>query len=264
MSFFKTIKENYKMIFQLGKNDFKNKFAGTSLGAIWGFITPFMFMAMYVIVFQFILKTGSAGDYPFVVWYIPGMAMWQFINDAIINASNSIRNYSYLVKKIVFPVDIIPLISLISSFTIGLFLFIVAIVVCAIFGYLPNILSMLYIIFAAICFIVAFTRLTSALATLVPDVSQFLGVVMQLFFWVTPIIWNLNMLQLHPKILSTVKCVPFTYLVTGFRNAFINESNIITESNFVYTIVFWIVTILLFFWGDYVFKKSKKEFADVL
>lgn len=264
MDFFKTIKNNYKMIFQLGRNDFRNKFAGTGLGAIWGFISPFIFMAMYVIVFQFILKTGSAGNYPFVVWYIPGMAMWQFLNDAIINATNSIRNYSYLVKKVVFPIDIIPLISLISSFTVGIFLFVVAFVVCILFGYVANVLLMIYMIFAAICFIVAITRLTSALATLVPDVSQFLAVFMQLFFWATPIIWNLNMLATHPKLLTTVKSIPFSYLVTGFRSAFIGEGNIVTENHFMYTAIFWVVTLIIFVWGNYVFKKSKKDFADVL
>lgn len=264
MDFFKTIKNNYKMIFQLGKNDFRNKFAGTSLGAIWGFISPFIFMAMYVIVFQFILKTGSSGDYPFVVWYIPGMAMWQFINDAIINATNSIRNYSYLVKKVVFPVDIIPLISLISSFSVGIFLFVVALGVCSLYKYIVNPLQFIYVIFAAMCFIVSFTRLTSALATLVPDVSQFLAVIMQLFFWATPIIWNLNMLQTHQNLLTAVKCTPFTYLVTAFRDAFIGEGNILTESHGMYTLVFWAVTILIFFWGNYVFKKNKKDFADVL
>ena len=60
--------------------------------------------------------------------------------------------------------------------------------------------------------------------------------------------------------------MPFTYLVTGLRDAFMNSSlgNIVTQSNFIYTIIFWIITIIMFLWGDYIFKKSKKDFADVL
>ena len=79
-------------------------------------------MLTYVIVFQYILKTGSSGHYPYVVWFLPGMSIWMFINDAVNASSNSIRNYSYLVKKVVFPVDIIPIITLISSSIIGAFL----------------------------------------------------------------------------------------------------------------------------------------------
>lgn len=263
MDFFKTLVKNRRLAFQLGKNDFKNRFAGTSLGAVWGFVSPFIFMMTYVIVFQYILKTGSAGNDPFVVWYLPGMAMWMLINDSVLSASGSIRAYSYLVKKVVFPVDIIPVISLTSAGIIGVFLFLISVVVCAFFGYLVNLLQLIYMIVAAYAFIIAITRLTSAICTLVPDFVQLLNVLMQLFFWFTPIIWNLSMLSTHPGLLTLEKCMPFTYLVTGFRQAFI-EGNIITESGGLYTIVFWTVTIFVFFWGNFVFKKNKKDFADVL
>ena len=137
MDFLKILFNNRKLALQLGKNDFRNRFANTSLGAIWGFAQPFVFMMTYVIVFQFILRAGSAGEYPFIVWYLPGMALWMTLSDSILNATNSIRNYSYLVKKVVFPVDIIPVISLASSAIVSIFLIIIAIVVSIIFGYIP-------------------------------------------------------------------------------------------------------------------------------
>ena len=129
MEFIKILFKNRKLALSLGKNDFRNRFANTSLGSIWGFLQPFVFMITYVIVFQYILKTGSSGNDPYVVWFLPGMAMWQAINETVMNASNSIRTYSYLVKKVVFPVDIIPIISIIASSFVALFLFLVAIVV---------------------------------------------------------------------------------------------------------------------------------------
>ena len=132
MEFFKDVIKNRKLIMQLGKNDFKNRFANTSLGAIWGFLQPFIFMLTYAIVFQFILKTGSGGDYPYAVWFFPGMTMWQWINDTIMSASNSIRTYSYLVKKVVFPVNIIPVISIVASSFVGLFLVAIATAICII------------------------------------------------------------------------------------------------------------------------------------
>ena len=263
MEFLKNVWSNKKIIIQLGKNDFKNRFASTSLGSIWGFLQPFVFMITYVIVFQYILKTGSAGNDPYVVWFLPGMAMWQCINETVMNASNSIISYSYLVKKVVFPVDVIPLISIIASSFVALFLFIVSIIVGCVFGYVPNFLQILYIILAAYMFMISFTRFTSAVTTLVPDFAQLLGIMMQLFFWFTPVVWNLSMLSGHQTILIIMKCMPFDYLVTGFRDAFIS-GNIITESNYIYTIIFWLITAFMFIWGNYTFKKSKKDFADVL
>lgn len=263
MEFFKILFKNRKLAFKLGKNDFRNRFANTSLGTVWGFAQPFVFMITYVIVFQYILKSNSAGEYPYVVWFLPGMSMWMYCSDAILTSSNSIRNYSYLVKKVVFPVDIIPVISLTSASFIGIFLMFIAICVSSIFGYVPNFGIVFYILFCAICFIVALTRFTSALTTIVPDFAQLLTIVIQLCMWFTPIIWNLDFVSGH-KIVYLFKCMPFTYLVEGFRQAFMEHSTIITESNGLYSLVFWLVTLFIFTWGNIVFKKTKKDFADVL
>lgn len=263
MDFIKIVIKNKKVIWGIGKNDFKNRFANTSLGAIWGFLQPFVFMITYVIVFQYILKGDSSGNYPYVSWFLPAMSMWMTINDTIINASNSIRNYSYLVKKVVFPVDTIPVISIISSAFVSLFLFVISVIVSSCFSYVPNLLVLLYALFAAYCFIIAFTRFTSAVTTVIPDFSQLLNILMQLFFWFTPIVWNLQMVAEHPTLQKLLQCIPFTYLIECARQAFIHE-NIITKGYGFYTIVFWLITIIVFIWGDYIFKKTKKDFADVL
>ena len=263
MEFFKTLWKNRKLVWQLGRNDFKNRFAATSLGAIWGFLQPFVFMVTYVIVFQYILQSGSSGDYPYAIWFFPGMTIWQWINEGIMSASSSIRQYSYLVKKVVFPVDVIPAISIIASSFVGVFLLIIAVVICTAFGYFPNIITLIYVIFASLCFIVAVTRFTSAVTTVLPDFANLLGIVMQLFFWFTPIIWNLSRLAGHPTLLKIMQCSPFAYLITAFRQVFGVES-IIFVGNGIYTIVFWIITILMFIWGNSIFKRTKKDFADVL
>lgn len=263
MEFFRILFKNRKLALKLGKNDFRNRFANTSLGTIWGFAQPFVFMITYVIVFQYILKSASSGEYPYVVWFLPGMSMWMFCSDAILTASNSIRNYSYLVKKVVFPVDIIPIISLTSSSFIGIFLMAIAVVVSSIFGFIPNFLNVIYILICAIIFIIALTRFTSAITTVVPDFAQLLTIVIQLCMWFTPIVWNLSMIS-NQTFVTIFKCMPFTYLVEGFRQAFMENSCIITENNFIFTIIFWVITIFIFLWGNRVFKKTKKDFADVL
>ncbi len=263
MELIKSIIKNRKLIWQLGRNDFKNRFASTSLGSIWGFLQPFVFMFTYVIVFQGILKTNSSGEITYVAWLLPGMAIWQWLNDAIMSASNSIRTYSYLVKKVVFPVDIIPLISIVASSFVGLFLILVASIVCIVFGYFPNVLELIYVLVAFFAFVIAFTRFTSAITTIVSDFSNLLGIAMQLFFWFTPIIWNLSMLEGHQTILTIIKCMPFTYLVTTFREVFI-PGNMLTDNHFLFTIAFWVITIVMYVWGNSVFKRNKKDFADVL
>ncbi len=263
MEFIKTVIKNKKVIWGIGKNDFKNRFANTSLGSIWGFLQPFIFMITYVIVFQYILKVGSSGDYPYVSWFLPAMSMWMTVNNTIIDASNSIRAYSYLVKKVVFPVDTIPMISIISSTFVSLFLFVISIIVSSCYGYIPNFFILIYAIFAAYCFIIAFTRITAAIVTVLPDFTQLLSIVMQLIFWFTPIVWNFEMLASHPIVERLLQCIPFTYLIGCARQAFIGE-RMITKGYGIYTLIFWCITLFLFVWGNHIFKKTKKDFADVL
>ncbi|MBQ2917027.1 MAG: ABC transporter permease [Clostridia bacterium] len=263
MEFIKTLWKNKKIVLKLGKNDFKNRFASTSLGSMWGFLQPFIFMMMYVVVFQFIFKTTGEGNSPYVVWFLPGMAMWMCLNDNIMGASGAIRSYAYLVKKVVFPVDVIPMITITGNSIVSIFLFFIAAVVCMIFGYMPNILEFVYVIFAAYAFIIALTRFTSAITTLVPDFSNLLSIAMQLFFWATPVVWGLTMIAEHQTILKVMQCLPFTYLVTAFREVFMG-GNIITKGHGIYTIIFWSLTIIIFLWGNHVFKKNKKDFADVI
>lgn len=263
MEFIKDVIQNRKLILKLGKNDFKNRFASTSLGSIWGFLQPFVFMMMYVVVFQFIFKTTGEGNSPYVVWFLPGMAMWMCLNDNIMGASGSIRSYAYLVKKVVFPVNVIPMITITGNSIVSIFLFFIAAVVCMIFGYMPNILEFFYVIFAAYAFIISITRFTSAITTLVPDFSNLLSIGMQLFFWATPVVWGLTMIAEHQTILKIMQCLPFTYLVTAFREVFMGGT-ILSKGYGIYTIIFWAFTIIMFIWGNHIFKKNKKDFADVL
>ena len=263
MSFIKKIIDNRKLILQLGKNDFKNRFSATSLGAVWGFIQPFILMITYVIVFRYILRVGDAGDVPHLVWFLPGMAIWMFANEAILQGSTSIRNYSFLVKKVVFPVETIPVISIIASSFVGLFLIFIAIVVCMFLGFYPNILLMIYIIISLYMLILAIVRLTSTICTLLPDFVNFIGIALQLLFWFTPVVWNLDMLDGSPFIQQLMYFNPFTYLVMGFRSAFTGDEFILLN-NGIFTIAFWIIILLIFMLGNSVFNRGRKDFADVL
>ena len=67
----------------------------------------------------------------------------------------------------------------------------------------------------------------------------------------------------HPTIAKILQCIPFSYLVLSARQAFIG-TDIITKGYGFYTIVFWVITIVLFIWGNHIFKKTKKDFSDVL
>ena len=116
----KEIISNRKLIWDLSKNDFKTRFAGSYLGIIWAFVQPIVTVLVYWFVFEkgmhasgINLRSGITA--PFVLWLIAGLVPWFFFQEVLSGGTNALMEYSYLVKKVVFQIDILPIIKLISA-----------------------------------------------------------------------------------------------------------------------------------------------------
>ena len=103
-----------RLLFNLAWQDFKRRFAGSYFGTLWGFVNPMLTMTVYWLVFQFGFRSGDVGEVPFVLWFMCGIVPWLFFSEAFSSASNSFLEYSYLVKKVVFNINILPLVKIIS------------------------------------------------------------------------------------------------------------------------------------------------------
>ena len=91
--------DNRRMIWKLSKNDFKTKYAGSYFGILWAFVQPIVTIMIYVIIFQFGFKAApSAEGYPYALTLTSGIIPWFFFSEALLNATNCFREYSYLVK----------------------------------------------------------------------------------------------------------------------------------------------------------------------
>jgi len=256
------MKKDLNLTLSMIKIDFKNRFAITGLGSIWGFITPIIYILIYAYVFQYILKINQNTDIPYAVWFIPGIVIWTFISEAIIQASNSIREYSYLIKKTKFPISILPTVKISSSLIVNIILMLITIIITTVYGYFPNLLGLIYYIICAYSLIYAITKLTSALVVMFGDVSQALNIILQIFFWLTPVIWNISILE-NSILLTITKYNPFAYVICGIRSIFTSNSFLVFEDA-KYSLFFWILVLLIYLYGKYVFDKNKKYFIDVL
>lgn len=92
--------QNRHLIFELSKNDFKTKYAGSYLGIVWAFVQPIVTVLVYWFVFEIGLRSGSVGDTPFVLWMVAGLVPWFFFSDTLNSGTNALIEYSYLVKKL--------------------------------------------------------------------------------------------------------------------------------------------------------------------
>lgn len=264
MSIFLNVIKNRKLAVYLAKNDMKNKFAGSYLGIFWAFVQPVITILLYWFVFQVGLRSGDVADVPFVLWLMAGLIPWFFFQDAVLNATGSFIEYSYLVKKVVFNIDILPVVKIISALFIHLFFLAVLVVIYTIFGYFPGpvALMLLYYSFGMIMLALGIAYFTSAIAVFFKDTSQIMGVLMQIGVWVTPIMWNIDGMNLGENLKILFKINPMYYIVRGYRDTLIYGKTFVDMPYL--TVYFWLVVAVIFFVGNVVYKRLKPHFADSL
>ena len=265
------IAQNKKLIFNLSKNDFKAKFAGSYFGIIWAFIQPIITILVYWFVFDKALNAGTqitkAGiNVPYVIWLVAGMVPWFYFSEVINTGSNVLVEYNYLVKKVVFKISVLPIVKIISSLFVHLFFVGFMVVLYAAYHYYPTVytLQILYYSFAMICLCVGIIYATSAMTVFFRDLTQLINIILQILMWMTPIMWNMVAMvdRISKPIEIILKLNPMYYIVSGYRDSMIN--GIWFWNRPETTIYFWGVTIVLFLIGSTIFKKLQVHFADVL
>lgn len=261
-SLFQELNNNKRLIWNLAKNDFKTKYAGSYLGIFWAFVQPIITVLTYWFVFQVGFRSAPMNNFPFLLWLVVGLVPWFFFAEGIINATNAMIEYSYLVKKVVFKISILPIVKIVSAFFVHMFFIIFTIVLFTIYGYPPTIyvVQILYYTLCTFILVLGISYATSAVIVFFKDLGQIVAIVLQVGVWFTPIMWSYNMIP--SKYQWIFKLNPMYYVVEGYRDSFINHVWMLHRYN--QTIYFWGVAIILFVVGSSMFRKLKVHFADVL
>ncbi len=260
--FLRDIFKSRKIIFELAKKDFQAKYLGSFLGIIWAFIQPTIYILILWFVFQTGFKTAPVDKFPFILWLMTGMIPWIFFSDGLSSATYSIIDHSYLVKKVVFRVSVLPIVKILSALYVHLFFVGVTFVMFLIYGYLPvtyNV-QVFYYIFSGMVLILGISWISSSLIIFLKDVGQIVAMLLQFGFWLTPVFWS-------PKIMPSryhaiIKLNPVYYIVEGYRNSFVYKVWFWEHANL--TLYFWIVNVFIFVLGALLFRRLRMHFADVL
>lgn len=267
----KDIFSNNKLIAKLAKNDFKQKFAGSTLGVIWAFVQPIVTILVYWIVFDKALNVGTQGtkagiQAPFVLWLSAGIVPWFYFSEVLNCGTVVLNEYNYLVKKVVFPINILPIVKAVSSLFVHIFFvaFTLLLFICYGFGVTPFILQVVYYSVAMFVLCIGLIYLTSSLCVFFKDMAQLVNIFLQVGVWATPIMWNFDgMRDAIPNWLAILlQLNPMYYITNGYRESFISGVGI-WEHPYL-TLYFWCFTIVVFILGTHVFKKLQPQFADVL
>ena len=265
----KELFQNRGLIWKLAKNDFKKRYAGSYLGFLWALVQPVVTVVMYFIVFDVVFDTRSqmvacGVEVPYVLILTAGLVPWFYFSEGTTNGTNALLEYSYLVKKVVFKISILPIIKLVAATFIHAFFVGVLLIIAMMYGYMPNLytLQIFYYSFCLFVLMLAMSYCTCAIVVFFRDLAQIINIGLQVGMLATPILWNIGMLENYPKLRVLFKLNPLTYIVNGYRSAIYEESWFF--EHFYSSTYFWIFTVTLFCVGSLIFKRLKVHFADVL
>ncbi len=250
------------MLFSLAKNDFKAKYAGSALGAVWAFISPVITILIYWFVFQVAFQNGPVNNMPYVIWLVSGVVPWFFISEAWGGATGVFIDYSYLVKKVVFKIELLPIVRILSAFFVHLFFVVLTFIVSSCYGYFPTFLHLqvVYYMLCAFALALAMGRITATLTVFARDVNNVVGVLVQFGFWLTPIFWDINAI---PEFLHIIfKLSPIYYVTEGYRDTFVYGVGF-WERPWL-TLYFWCMVGALTLIGNVVFKRLRPHLADLI
>ncbi len=258
---------NRRLIWRLAKNDFKRRYAGSYMGAVWAMVQPVVTVALYYVVFQVIMpqKAQILGDgvkVPYLIFLTSGLVPWFFFSEALVNGMMALLEYEYLVKKVVFKISILPIIKIIAATFIHGFFVLVLLVIAAFYGFYPSLytLQIFYYSFCMFALVLAISYTTCSVVVYFRDLQQIVGIALQIGMWATPVLWNLD--TMGPTAQMLLKINPLVYIVEGYRDAIYRRRWF--WEDFYSTMYFWITTIVLFGFGALIYKKLKVHFADIM
>lgn len=265
ISLIKEIIKRRKLIWDLSKADFKKRFVGSYFGMVWMFVQPVVTVMIYFCIFQLGFKSvPPVPGIPYVLWLVPGIVPWFFFSEALNTITNCLQEYHYLVKKVVFQVEVLPVIKLISSLMVHAFFVLIMIVMALCYGKTPMAtwIQVIYYTFAASMLALALGYFTSAVNVFFKDMAQIVSICLQFGMWMVPIMYQESMFADVPVVLTVLKFNPFYYVVAGYRDSILTGNWFFERPTM--TLYFWGVTLVLLFLGIRVFRKLRPHFSDVL
>ena len=224
----KSIRELYRyraLIIVLVSRDLKARYRGSVLGFLWSMLNPFLMMLVYWLVFSIYLRNGMQNYH---VYLFCGLLPWLWFSASLLEGCGSIISGANLVKKVMFPAEILPLVVVISNlihFFFGLPILIVFLVVYRITPGL-NLSAFPLVVIIQFMFTFALVLALSALAVHLRDIQQILTNIVTLWFFMSPIVYSLADLDLGSKpaaVSMVMNLNPMKHVMEAYHRMFLQH-----------------------------------------
>lgn len=260
----RSIQTNRGLIFNLIKRDVISRYRGSVVGLLWSFFNPLFMLVVYTYLFSVVFKArwlgGSDSKVEFALVLFTGLLVYNLFSEVLNRAPTLILSNVNYVKKVIFPLEVIPIVA----FGVAAFHMLVSLVVWllfyAFFFGLPSwtLIQLPVVMVPLILITLGFAWILASLGVYLRDVGQIIGVITMALMFLSPIFYPVAALpeQYHAFMYMN----PLTYIVEETRNVMIWKKLIDWNAWIHWTAVSVVIVWLGFAW----FQKTRKGFADVL
>ncbi|HHO42034.1 MAG TPA: ABC transporter permease [Epsilonproteobacteria bacterium] len=251
------------LAFSFAKRDFNERYVGTGLGQFWYILSPLVMIFIYTVIFSDFMKMKLEivdNSYAYSIYLVPGLLAWTTFSTIIMRLNGSFFEKSGLIKKINVPMYTFQLSIVLTegflffiSMTLALgFLIIVDHVITWVF------LWMIPVMFLQILFAFGLGVIVSLFTPFFRDLREVVPIVMQLWFWMTPIIYMASMIEERYPFL--LKYNPFYLFVSIYQDIFLYSK----PPNIEKVMLMFIMTSTSLIVAGYLYKKMISVIKDII
>lgn len=255
---------NRSLIVASVKREVLGRYRGSIMGILWSFFNPLFMLAIYTLVFSVVFQArwggGTGSKAEFALLLFAGLMMFNLFAECINRAPSLILSNVNYVKKVLFPLEILPVVALISAMFHMLISIGVWFLAYVLFFGVPHATGLLLplIVMPFLMFILGLSWALASLGVYLRDVSQIIGVVTSVLMFLSPIFYPVS--AFPEKYRHLLYLNPLTPVVEMTRDVLYLGK----IPDLVVLSVYWLTTAVIACLGFAWFQKTRKGFADVL
>jgi len=237
--------------------DLRVKYKGSSIGFAWSFLHPLLMAAVYTVAFKYIVRIQVEH---FPVFLLTGLLPWTFFSAAVTTATGSIADNAPLVRKVAFPRVVLPLAAVASQFVQFLLMYAAVVPVAAVLGVAPSValLALLPLVCLELLLASGVALVGATAYVYFRDTRHLLDVLLQVWFWATPIVYPLSLVPERFQWLSRLN--PMTLLVESCHEVVLQHQW--PDPAVVAGLVAWTAVALGL--GAWLFFRHERRFAELV
>lgn len=244
-------------------NDLRMRFARSKLGAMWMILQPLAQVAIYALILARVLAAklpGVNSPYAYVIYLMAGMLGWSLFNELMTRSLVMFVDNGNLMKKVVFPRVCLPVITAGSALVNNILLLIATIGVFALIGHEPNValLWLPVIVAVNIALGLGLGLVLGVLNVFVRDVAQVMTVILQLWFWLTPVVYMPTIIP--PQFNALLQLNPMYHVVVSLQQVMLYGR----PPDLVGLGCIAVAGVVLLAFGLWLFRRAASEMVDVL